>query len=159
MVFISSIVPQMAQSPTNPDGVPLEVLDSFRAAMLKDRAQFFRDVPSGPFFGFNRPNATTSQGLVDGWFAAGMQASFKAVFDTTRSWEVDYTEDLKSLGKLPVLIIQGSDDQVVPPKAASLRTIDIVENGTLNIYEGGAHGLPRTEPERVSNDLWEFIKT
>jgi len=158
VVFISSIVPQMGQSEVNANGVPGDVLNSFREAMIKDRAQFFIDVPSGPFFGFNRENAKKSQGLIDSWYQQAMMCSIKAVYECVKTWEIDYTEDLKKID-VPVLILHGDDDQVVPIKAAGLRTGKIVSNGTLKIYRGGPHALPNICAEEVNNDLLAFSKT
>ena len=159
LVLVSSIVPQAMQSATSPDGIPPAVIESFRTAMLKDRAQFFLDVPTGPFFGFNRTQnaAAVSQGLIQSWFVSGMQAGFKAVYETTHSWEVDYTDDLKGL-TIPVLAIHGTDDQIVPFKTGGPRVPGIAKNGKVKVYEGGAHALPNTEPEKINADLWEFIQ-
>lgn len=152
------MVPQTVQSPAFPDGVPVAVFDNFRTTMLEDRAQFFRDVPTGPFYGFNRPSAKVSQGLIDSWFTVGMQAGLKAVYETTRSWEVDYSEDLKGLD-IPALLIQGDDDQIVPIKTGALAAIKLLKYGAIKVYEGGAHGLMDTEPDRINADLLEFIQT
>lgn len=157
VVFISSIVPQMGQSEVNTNGVPTAVLNSFREAMIKDRAQFFLDVPSGPFFGFNREGAKKSQGLIDSWYQQGMMCSIKAAYNCVDTWEIDYTEDLKKID-VPVLILHGDDDQVVPFKAAGLRTDKIVPDGTLKVYPGGPHALPNICIEEVNNDLLAFLK-
>ncbi|KAK1754441.1 Alpha/Beta hydrolase protein [Echria macrotheca] len=159
IVFISSVVPKTVKSETSPDGVPVEVFDSFRAAMLHDRAQFFTEVPAGPFFGFNRPAVKdkVSKGLIDSWFTVGMQASLKAVYETTYSWEVDYSEDLKALD-IPALFIQGDDDQIVPVQAGAYAAIKLLKHGTLKIYPGGAHGIIDTEPDSINQDLLGFIK-
>jgi len=152
------VVPQVVQSPTSPDGVPIAVFDSFRTAMEHDRAQFFRDVPSGPFFGFNRPGAKASQGLIDSWFSAGMQGGLKAVYETPRSWEVDYTEDLKGI-EVPAFVIQGDDDQIVPIKTGAYRAVKLLPKATLKVYPGGAHGIMDTEPDSINQDLLGFIRS
>ena len=157
MVLIDTIVPLLKQTPTNPDGVAVAVLDTFRSNVIKDRSQFFIDVPTGPFFGFNRPGAKVNQGLIDAWWLAGMQAGVKATHDTTYSWEVDYTEDLKALD-IPVLFIHGDDDQIVPIGASALVGIKIAKHGQIKIYPGGAHALPNLEVDGINNDLLEFIK-
>ncbi|KAK3347108.1 Alpha/beta hydrolase protein [Lasiosphaeria hispida] len=157
IVFISSVVPQAVQSSISPDGVPISVFDGFREAMLKDRAQFFLEVPRGPFFGFNRLGAKVSEGLIDSWFTVGMQGGLKAVYETTRSWEVDYSGDLKALD-IPALVIQGDDDQVVPIKTGALAAIKLLKQGTLKVYPGGAHGIMDTQPEDINNDLLGFLK-
>ncbi|KAI1740733.1 putative hydrolases or acyltransferase [Xylaria scruposa] len=125
-VIISGIPPLLVKTAKSPDGVPMEVFDGFREAMLKDRAQFFLDVPTGPFFGFNRPGTKTSQGLINSWFQQGMQSGLKAVYDCLRSWEVDLSRDLESMD-IPVLVIQGDDDQVVPVKAGALATMKFLK--------------------------------
>ncbi len=156
-VIVSGTPPLLVQTEKSPNGVPLSVFDGFRAAMIKDRAQFFRDVPTGPFFGFNRPGAKVSEGLIDSWFQQGMQSGFKATFDCIRSWETDHTEDLKGMN-IPVLVIQGDDDQIVPIKAGAYEVMKLVPNGKLKVYPGGAHALPDTEKEGLNNDLLEFLK-
>jgi len=157
-VLISSVPPQMLQTESNPEGLPISVFDSFREAMLKDRAQFFIDVPSGPFFGFNREGAKKSQGLIDVWFQQGMMCSFKAVYDCVMTWQMDYTEDLKKMD-IPVLILHGEDDQIVPIKAAAHKGIKILKNGKLKVYPGGAHALPNLNIDEINNDLLEFLKS
>ncbi|KAI1111985.1 putative hydrolases or acyltransferase [Nemania sp. NC0429] len=156
-VIISGTPPLLVQTEVSPDGVPIEVFDGFRAAMLKNRAQFFLDVPTGPFFGFNRPGAEKSQGLIDSWFQQGMQSGFKATYDCLRSWETDLRGDLEGLD-IPVLVIQGDDDQVVPVQAGAFATIKFLKNGRLKIYPGGAHALPNTEVDGINEDLLQFLK-
>ena len=158
MVLISSNVPCLIKTDHTPNGIDVSVLDGFRAAMEKDRAQFFRDVPSGPFFGFNRPNATASQGLIEGWFQQGMQAGFKATYDTTLSWHNYYGDDFRKLD-LPVLLLQGDDDQIVPIKTGVLEAIKLVSKGTLKVYPGASHALPNMNSEEVNNDLLAFLKS
>jgi non-heme chloroperoxidase len=157
VVFISSIVPQLGYSEVNVEGVPPAVWNSFREAMIKDRAQFFIDVPTGPFFGYNRDGAKKSQGLIDSWYQQGMMCSIKAVYECVNTWDIDYTEDLKKLDK-PVLILHGDDDQVALIKATGLRTDKVVSNGTLKIYPGGPHALPNVCAEEVNKDLLAFLK-
>jgi non-heme chloroperoxidase len=157
-VLISSVPPQMMATESNPEGLPISVFDSFREAMLKDRAQFFIDVPTGPFFGFNREGAKKSQGLIDTWFQQGMMCSFKAVYDCVETWQMDYTEDLKKMD-IPVLILHGDDDQIVPIKAAALKSIHVLKNGKLKVFPGGAHALPNLNVDEINNDLLEFLKS
>ncbi|RYC65035.1 hypothetical protein CHU98_g1144 [Xylaria longipes] len=156
-VIISGTPPLLVKTAESPDGVPMEVFDGFREAMLKDRAQFFLDVPTGPFFGFNRPGAKKSQGLINSWFQQAMASGLKAAYDCLRSWEVDLTADLESMD-IPTLVIQGDDDQVVPVKAGALAAIKFLKNGKLKIYPGGAHALPNTEVDGINEDLLEFFK-
>jgi non-heme chloroperoxidase len=124
--------------------------------MLKDRSQFFYDVPEGPFFGFNRPNATVSKGLIQSWYNQGMQASFKSTYDTIASWETDFRSDLESLD-VPVLVIHGDDDQIVPFGVGN-QTTKFLKDGRLKVYEGGPHALPNIEADGINNDLLGFLK-
>jgi len=158
LVCVSSSVPTLLKTDQSPDGVDIGVIDGFRAAMLKDRAQFFRDVPSGPFFGFNRPQAKVSQGLIDGWFQAGMQAGLKASHDTTFAWQIWYGDDLKNLD-IPVHFIQGDDDQIVPIKTGALLGIKLAKKGHLKVYKGQSHALPRLNADELNQDLLEILKT
>jgi len=156
--LISSVPPVMVQKESNPLGLPLSVFDGFRTAMLADRHQFFIDIPSGPFFGFNRPGAKVSQGLIWSWWQQAALCSFIAVYDCVKAFsETDLTEDLKRI-EIPVLLLHGDDDQVVPIKAAALLGIKLLKKGTLKVYEGGPHALPNVEAERVNADLLAFFK-
>ncbi|KAK3389576.1 Alpha/beta hydrolase protein [Podospora didyma] len=157
-VLISAVPPIMVQSETNPKGTPLAVFDSFREAMLKDRSQFFLDVPTGPFFGFNRPGVKVSQGRIQSWWQQGMMASFKGAYDCIKQFsETDFTEDLKKMD-IPVLVLHGDDDQVVPIEASAKRTIELLPQGTLKVYPGGPHALPNICADEVNKDILEFIK-
>lgn len=155
LVLISAITPQLLQAPWNPSGIPLEGLNQQRADMLKDRSQFFYDVAEGPFFGFNRPNATVSKGLIQSWYNQGMQASFKSTFDTIASWETDLRPDLQSLD-VPVLVIHGDDDQVVPFGVGN-QTTKYLKDGRLKVYKGGPHALPNIEADGINEDLLGFL--
>ncbi|MFK8251939.1 alpha/beta fold hydrolase [Ancylobacter terrae] len=158
IVLIAAIPPVMVSSDANPDGVAMEVFDGFRAAVAANRAQFYRDVPSGPFYGFNRPGAKVSQGLIDNWWRQGMAGGAKAHYDCIAAFsETDFTEDLKALA-IPVLIIHGDDDQVVPIANSAEKAITLVKDGTLRIYHGLSHGLFATHPEVVNPDLLAFIR-
>jgi non-heme chloroperoxidase len=157
-VLIGAITPLMLQTESNPEGLPRSVFDGFREAMVKDRAQFFYDVPSGPFFGFNRPSATRSEGLVQSWWQQGMQAGFKNTYDCIEAFsETDLTEDLKKMD-IPVLLLHGDDDQVVPLKAAAEKAIKVLPKGTLKVYPGGPHALPNVNADEVNKDILEFLK-
>ncbi|KAF2732483.1 putative hydrolases or acyltransferase [Polyplosphaeria fusca] len=158
MVLIDTITPYIIQTPETPNGVPISVFDSFRDAMLKDRSYFFQQVPSGPFFGYNRPGVKPSQGQIDSWWAQGMQAGFKATYDTTFSWETDFREEMKKID-FPVLVIHGDDDQVVPFKAGGAENLKYLKNATLKVYEGGPHGLPNVEIDGINNDILNFSKS
>jgi len=156
-VLVSANPPQMLKTDANPEGLPLSVFDGFREAMIKDRAQFFLDIPNGPFFGFNREGAKKSQGLIDSWFQQGMMCSFKAVYDCVKTWEADYSEDLKKMD-IPVLILHGDDDQVVPIGDSAYKSVKLVPNGKLKVYPGGAHALPNMNTDEVNKDLLDFLK-
>ncbi|MBS7542838.1 alpha/beta fold hydrolase [Ancylobacter oerskovii] len=157
-VLVSSVPPLMVKTAANPEGTPIEVFDGFRAALAANRAQFYIDVASGPFYGFNRPGATISQGVIDNWWRQGMMGSAKAHYEGIKAFsETDQTEDLKAIS-VPVLVMQGDDDQVVPYKAASLRQDKLLKNGTLKIYPGFPHGMLTTHADVLNPDLLAFIK-
>ena len=157
-VLIAAIPPVMVKSDANPDGVPMEVFDGIRAGVLSNRAQFFIDLPSGPFYGFNRDGAKVSQGLIDNWWRQGMAGGAKAHYDCIAVFsETDFTEDLKAL-TVPVLIMHGEDDQIVPIANSAHKAIGLVKDGTLKTYSGLSHGLFATHPEVVNPDLLAFIR-
>lgn len=157
VVLIGAITPLMLQTPANPGGLPRKVFDDIRAAVLKDRSQFFKDL-SVPFFGANRPGSMVSQGVRDTFWLLGMQAGFKGVYDCIRVFsETDLTEDLEKID-VPTLIIHGDDDQVVPIGASALRAAQIIKQATLKIYDGGGHGLTITLKDRLNADLLEFCR-
>jgi len=158
-VLMGAVPPIMVKTAANPGGLAMEVFDGFRAAYLADRAQFFLDVASGPFFNFNRPGAKVSQGLIQSWFMQGMMSGHKNAYDCIKAFsETDFTEDLKKFD-VPTLILHGDDDQVVPIDAAARRSVKLVKNATLKIYPGGSHGLSDTNKQEVNKDLLEFIKS
>lgn len=157
-ILIAAIPPVMAQSDANPDGVPMAVFDGLRSALETNRAQFYRDLPSGPFYGFNREGAKVSQGLIDNWWRQGMAGGAKAHHDCIEVFsETDFTEDLKALS-IPVLIIHGEDDQIVPIENSAHKAIKLVSDGTLRTYPGLSHGLFATHPEVVNPDMLAFIR-
>lgn len=158
IVLMGAVPPIMVRSESNPEGLPLEVFDGFRKAYLADRAQFFLDVASGPFFGFNRPNAKVSQGLIQSWWRQGMQSGHKNAYDCIKAFsETDFTEDLKKID-VPTLIIHGDDDQIVPIGTSAMLSAKLVANATLKIYRGGSHSLGDTSKDRLNEDLLSFIK-
>ena len=127
--------------------------------MVADRAQFYRDVPSGPFYGFNREGAKVSEGIIDNWWRQGMLCDFKSVYDCIKAFsETDFTEDLKSID-VPTLIMHGDDDQIVPIEASALLSAELVPNATLKVYEGISHGLCTINHELVNADLLEFFRS
>ncbi|TSJ75816.1 alpha/beta fold hydrolase [Rariglobus hedericola] len=157
-VLMGAVPPIMVKTDKNPGGLPLEVFDGFRAAYLADRAQFFLNVASGPFFGFNRPGAQVSQGLIQSWYAQGMQSGFKNAYDSIKAFsETDFTEDLKNM-TVPTLVIHGDDDQIVPIGASAHESIKLLPNGTLTIYEGGDHSLADTHKDRFNADVLAFAQ-
>ncbi|GGO30104.1 non-heme chloroperoxidase [Gemmobacter aquaticus] len=157
-VLIGAVPPVMAKTESNPDGIPLEVFDGFRAALVANRAQFFLDIPSGPFFGFNREGANVSQGQIQNWWRQGMMGGAKAQYDCIRAFsETDFTEDLKAL-TIPVLVLHGEDDQIVPIDNSAHKAIKFLRNGTLKTYPGLSHAPFATHPELVNADLLAFAK-
>lgn len=149
----------MLQTDANPDGIPMEVFDGFRAALAANRAQFYRDVPSGPFFGFNRDGVELNEGQVQNWWRQGMMGSASAHYQCIEVFsETDQTEDLQSID-VPVLVMHGDDDQVVPIANSAHKAVDILSNGTLQVYAGLSHGFFATHPEQVNADLLSFIES
>src|SRR5690606_4978757 len=141
-----------------PDGLPMQVFDGFREALSQNRAQFFLDVPSGPFYGFNREGAAPSEGLIRNWWRQGMMGGAKAHYDCIAAFsETDFTEDLKAVSQ-PVLLMHGEDDQVVPIEASARKAIDLLQHGTLKTYRGLSHGMFATHPDVINADLLAFIK-
>jgi non-heme chloroperoxidase len=158
-VLMGAVPPIMLKTAENPGGLPIEVFDGFRAAYLADRAQFFLDVASGPFFNFNRPGAKVSQGLIQSWLFQGLMSGHKNAYDCIKAFsETDFTEDLKKFD-IPTLIIHGDDDQIVPIGAAAMRSIKLVPNARLKIYPGGSHSLGDTNKDQLNSDLLEFLKS
>ena len=157
--LLGAVPPIMVASETNPDGVPLEVFDGFRAALAANRAQFFLDVPSGPFYGFNREGAEVSEGLIRNWWRQGMSGGAKAHYDGIRAFsETDFTEDLKAITQ-PVLVLHGEDDQVVPIDNSAHKAIKLLRNGTLKTYPGLSHGFFATHPDLINADLLAFARS
>lgn len=158
-VLISAVTPFMLQSDHNSVGVPLEVFDTFRKLLLSNRAQFYTDIPSGPFYGFNRPAAEVSQGLINNWWRQGMAGGANAQFECVRALsETDFTEDLRLIA-VPVLVLHGEDDQVVPIDVSAHRTITLLQHGTLKTYPGYPHGMCQVHADNVNADLLEFIRS
>jgi len=157
-VLISAVPPFMLKTDNNPGGTPIEVFDSFRKALAANRSQFYLDVASGPFYGFNRPGATVSQGIIQNWWRQGMMGGANAHYEGIKAFsETDQTEDLKAIN-VPTLVMQGDDDQVVPYKDASLLQAKLVKNATLKVYKGAPHGMATTLKDQVNKDLLEFIQ-
>lgn len=158
LVLIGAIPPVMVRKASNPNGTPLEVFDGFRKALSANRAQFYLDVASGPFYGFNRAGAQVSEGLVRNWWRQGMQGSAKAHYDCIKAFsETDFTEELKTI-ELPTLVMHGRDDQVVPFDNSGPLTADLMPNATLKAYDGFPHGMAATEAPTINNDILSFLK-
>ncbi|NSZ65492.1 alpha/beta hydrolase [Agrobacterium tumefaciens] len=157
-ILVSAVPPLMLKTAANPDGTPMEVFDGFRSALAANRAQFFLDVASGPFYGFNRPDAKVSQGVIDNWWRQGMMGSAVAHYEGIKAFsETDQTEDLKAI-TVPTLVTQGDDDQVVPYKAAVELQAKLIRNSTMKIYKGFPHGMLTTHADVINPDLLAFIK-
>ena len=158
-VLVGAVPPLMLKTAANPGGLPMEVFDGLRKAYLADRSQFFLDVASGPFFGYNRPGAKPSQGVIQSWWMQGMMCGHKNGYDCIKAFsETDLTEDLKKFD-VPTLIIHGEDDQIVPIGASAMLSSKLVKNSQLKIYPKGAHGLTDTAKEQLNKDLLEFAKS
>ncbi|THV12689.1 alpha/beta hydrolase [Rhizobium rhizophilum] len=158
-VIIGAVPPVMVKSEKNPGGLPIEVFDGFRAALVANRAQFFRDVPAGPFYGFNRDGAEVSEGVIQNWWRQGMMGGAKAHYDCIQAFsETDFTEDLKKI-EVPVLVMHGDDDQIVPYAASAPLSAKLLKNGTLKTYAGLPHGMCTTHPEIINADLLQFFRT
>ena len=157
-VLIGAVPPVMVQKESNPGGLPIEVFDQFRAATAGNRAQFFVDVPSGPFYGFNREGANIQQGVVYNWWRQGMMGSIKAHYECIQAFsETDFTEDLKTI-TVPVLVMHGTDDQIVPYANSAPLSARLLPNGMLKSYEGLPHGMCTTHPEVINPDLLAFVR-
>jgi len=157
-VLIGAVPPIMVKTEANPGGLPIEVFDGFRAAVAANRAQFYKDVPSGPFYGFNRPGAKALPGVIDNWWRQGMMGGTKAHYDCIKAFsETDFTADLEKIEQ-PVLVMHGDDDQIVPIADSALLAIKRLKAGTLKVYPGLPHGLCTTHPQVVNPDLLAFIK-
>jgi non-heme chloroperoxidase len=156
-VLVAAIPPLMLKTDDNPEGTPMEVFDDFRATLAGNRAQFFRDVPAGPFYGFNREGATVHEGVIQNWWRQGMMGSAKAHCDGIRAFsETDQTEDLKAI-TVPTLVLHGEGDQVVPIAASALKAIELLQDGMLKTYPGFSHGMLTVNADVLNADLLEFV--
>jgi non-heme chloroperoxidase len=148
----------MLKSAANPGGLPIEVFDGLRAALAANRAQFYRDLPAGPFYSFNRPGAQASEGVIANWWRQGMMGGAKAHYDCIKAFsETDFTEDLKKI-EAPTLVMHGDDDQIVPIADAALLSIKLLKKGELKVYPGFPHGMATTHAEVINQDLLAFIR-
>lgn len=157
VVLVSAVAPIMVRTEFNPGGVPMEVFDGFREAFLRDRSQFFREVASGPFFGFNRDGAKVSQGMIESWWMQGMMSGFKNTYDCIKAFsETDLREDLRKFD-VPALVIHGTDDQVVPIETTGRAAAKLIPNARLIEYAGAPHGITDTHKDQLNRDLLEFL--
>ncbi|WP_300614667.1 alpha/beta hydrolase [Dokdonella sp.] len=158
-VLIGAVPPLMLKTPANPGGLPLEVFDGFRNALVANRAQFFLDVPSGPFYGYNRPSAKVDQGVIWNWWRQGMMGGAKAHYDCIKAFsETDFTDDLKRI-EVPTLVMHGEDDQIVPIADSAPLSAKLLKKATLKTYKGLPHGMCTTNPDVVNPDLLAFVKS
>jgi non-heme chloroperoxidase len=157
-VLIGAVPPIMVKSEKNPGGLPIEVFDGFRSALVANRAQFFRDIPAGPFYGFNRAGAKVSEGVIDNWWRQGMMGGAKAHYDCIKAFsETDFTDDLKKID-VPVLVMHGDDDQIVPIADSALLSSKLLKKNTLKVYKGLPHGMATTHADIINADLLAFFK-
>ena len=156
--LLGAVPPIMLKTENNPGGLPIEVFDGFRTALAANRAQFFLDIPSGPFYGFNRDGAKVSEGVIRNWWRQGMMGGTKAHYDCIKAFsETDFTDDLKSID-VPVLLMHGEDDQIVPIDDSARIGIKLLKHGTLKTYPGFPHGMATTHADVINADLLAFIK-
>jgi non-heme chloroperoxidase len=157
-VLVSAVPPLMVKTDANPGGTPIDVFDGFRKALAANRAQFFLDVAGGPFYGFNRDGATVSEGVIRNWWRQGMMGGANAHYEGIKAFsETDQTADLQAI-TVPTLVLQGDDDQIVPYADASLKQVELLQNGTLKIYKGFPHGMLTTHADVINPDLLAFVR-
>ena len=158
-VLISSVPPLMVQTDANPEGLPKSVFDDFQRQTATRRSEFYRELASGPFYGFNRPDREFSEAIVANWWRQGMMGGAKAHYDGIVAFsQTDFTEDLKQIS-VPVLVMHGDDDQIVPYADSGPKSAQLVQNGMLKTYKGFPHGMPTTEAETINADLLEFLQS
>jgi non-heme chloroperoxidase len=158
-VLISAVPPIMVKTPANPGGLPIEVFDGLRKSLAENRAQFYLDFASNPFYGFNRPGAKPIPGVIQNWWRQGMMGSAKAHYEGIKAFsETDFNDDLKKI-TVPVLVMHGDDDQIVPYADSAPLSAKLVKNGTLKTYKGFPHGMPATNADTINNDLLAFLRS
>lgn len=156
--IIAAVPPLMVKTANNPGGLPKDVFDDLQAQLAANRAQFYHDIPAGPFYGYNRPGAKPSEGIIWNWWRQGMMGCAKAHYDGIVAFsQTDFTEDLKSIA-IPVLVMHGDDDQIVPYENSGLLSAKLLQNGTLKTYSGFPHGMPTTQADTINADLLAFIR-
>ncbi|WP_419828896.1 alpha/beta fold hydrolase [Methylobacterium sp.] len=157
-VLVSAVPPLMLRTEANPEGLPRDVFDGFRRALAENRAQFFLDVPAGPFYGFNRDGAKILPGVIQNWWRQGMMGSAKAHYEGIKAFsETDQTEDLRAI-TVPTLVLHGEDDQIVPIADAALKSITLLKNGTLKTYPGYPHGMLTVHADIINADILAFVR-
>ncbi|MDH4555405.1 alpha/beta hydrolase [Pseudomonas sp. BN417] len=158
LVLIGAVPPIMLKTPANPGGLPLEVFDDFRKQLAANRAQFYLDIASGPFYGFNRPGAVVSQGMIQNWWRQGMAGAANAHYDCIKAFsETDFTDDLRAI-TVPTLVMHGDDDQIVPIADSALLSSKLLKNGTLKVFEKYPHGMCTTHADVINQELLKFIR-
>jgi non-heme chloroperoxidase len=158
-VLISSVPPLMVQTDANPGGLPKSVFDGLQAETATNRSNFYRDLPTGPFYGFNRDGVEAQEAVIQNWWRQGMMGGAKAHYDGVVAFsQTDFTDDLKKIS-VPALVMHGDDDQIVPYADSGPLSAELVQNGTLKTYKGFPHGMPTTEAETINADLLEFIQS
>jgi non-heme chloroperoxidase len=159
LVIIGAVPPLMLKTPANPGGLSIDVFDGLRKQLAANRSQFYRDLASGPFYGYNRPGATVSEAVIANWWRQGMTGGAKAHYDGITAFsETDFTEDLKIID-VPTLVMHGDDDQIVPIDASARLSVKLLKQGTLKVYEGFPHGMCTTHAETVNPDILAFIRS
>jgi non-heme chloroperoxidase len=157
-VLISAVPPLMVQTEANPDGLPKEVFDGFQARLAANRSRFYLDLAAGPFYGFNRPGVEASEAIIRNWWRQGMMGGAKAHYDGIVAFsQTDFTEDLQKVS-VPVLVMHGDDDQIVPYADSAPLSAKLLKNGTLKTYSGFPHGMPTTQAETINADLLAFLR-
>jgi non-heme chloroperoxidase len=157
--ILSAVPPIMVKTPANPGGLPKQVFDDLQAQVARNRSQFYRDFAAGPFYGFNRPGTKPLEAVIQNWLPQGMMGGAKAHYDGIVAFsQTDFTEDLKKI-QVPVLVMHGDDDQIVPYADSAPLSAKLLKNGSLKIYKGFPHGMPTTEAETINADLLAFIKS
>jgi non-heme chloroperoxidase len=157
--LISAVPPLMVTTDANPDGLPKEVFDDLQAQLAANRSEFYRALPSGPFYGFNRPGVEPSEAIIENWWRQGMMGGAKAHYDGIVAFsQTDFTEDLKKI-TLPVLVMHSEDDQIVPYVASGPRSAELLQNGKLKTYKDFPHGMPTTQADVINADLLEFLQS
>jgi non-heme chloroperoxidase len=159
LVLIGAVPPIMVKTPSNPAGTPIELFDDFRNQLAANRAEFYRAVASGPFYGFNRPGTKASEAVIENWWRQGMTGGAKAHYDGIKAFsETDFTDDLKSID-VPTQVMHGDDDQIVPINDSALLSVKLLKNGTLKVYPKFPHGMCTTHADVINSDLLAFLKS